>query len=501
MKKLLCAFLAVLMVVSLFLVSCTKEEEKTTQGGGEQQSQTTAEDTSDKFTAEVKKLNRTFTIIRRNSSSAHLTMNEIWAEAVSGDKVNDAVFSRNSQLQERFGITVQEIPDGNPATTYREALIAGEYVGDLIAYTLNGTRPLANSNLLVDWSSLENIDLGKIWWNHNLTEKVTISGKSFFITGDALTLDDRATWILYYNIDLVNNAGLESIYTLVDNGTWTTDKMYEYMQKASIDSNGDGVFTYGTDTIGYSGERFNNWVHVAAGNVTVSSRSADGAIVIPEQPKQELLDAWSKVRPVMTSPLRYVASASGAFRKGTIVFYGCNLGTLLNFPNATMNFGIIPYPKHSVEQEGYYTSASHAQLGILAIPTTVEADPAKDWTANGFASAAEQVAYMTEAYAYLSMNTLTPAFYDQVLMKQSVQDPQSAKNLQMTLDTDYIVLDPVVLFNFGKLGHSLFYDGNPSASVMADELAWDNFVANYSSRVAAAKEALLEYETITSTPA
>jgi len=59
MKKLLCLFLAVLMVVSLFLVSCTKEEEeKTTQGGGGSQNQTTAEDTSGKFTAEVKKLNR-----------------------------------------------------------------------------------------------------------------------------------------------------------------------------------------------------------------------------------------------------------------------------------------------------------------------------------------------------------------------------------------------------------------------------------------------------------
>jgi len=33
---------------------------------------------------------------------------------------------------------------------------------------------------------------------------------------------------------------------------------------------------------------------------------------------------------------------------------------------------------------------------------------------------------------------------------------------------------------------------------MADELNWDNFVANYNSRVTAAREVLKEYETITS---
>jgi len=507
MKKVLCLLLAVLMVLSMFLVSCTKTEETETAGGqgGSENDTTASADTGNKsgeYTAEVKKLNRDFTIIRREvSGSWHLSINEIYAESVNGDKLNDAVFARNSKLQEKFGITVKEIPDAAPETTYREAMIAGEYVGDLIAHRLSSMRKLANANLLVDWASLENVDLTKDWWNHNITDSVTIAGKSFFVTGDALTLDDRGTWVLYFNKDLVNNAGLESPYKLVDSGEWTSAKMYEYMQKTAVDNNADGKYEYATDIIGYGGEKFNNWVHVAACNVTVSSRDAEGNIVIPDQPKTELLDAWAAVKSVMTSNLRYTSSGSAQFRNNTITFCGCNLAVVVKFPDSALNFGIIPFPKMNAEQKGYYTTPSHGQLGVLCIPTTVEADPAKDWTANGFISAAEQIAYMTEAFAYLSVDTVTPAFYDQVLKKQTVTDPESARNLEMILDTDFIILDPVCLFDFGDLGYQLFYDGTGAASSMADDLLWETFVSNYSSRVSAAREALKEYETITSVTA
>jgi len=496
-KRTLCLILAALMLLSSLLVSCAKNEETATQGGGSQ-NQTTEEDTSGKFTAEVKKLNRDFLVLRKLNTTVQLSIEEIYATDINGEKVNDAVFSRNSQLQEKFGITVKEISDPTPHSTYREAMIAGEYVADVVAHTLYEVRNLANAGLLLDWASLQNIDLEKSWWNQRLTDNVTIAGKSFFITGDALTLDDRGTWVMYFNKEAVTNAGLESIYTLVDAGTWTTDKMYEYLTQCVADKNGDGIIEYGADLYGYIGEKFNNWAHVAAGNVTLSERSSDGTIIIPEQPKTELLDAWAKIKPVMTSNLRYVSSTSKHFRSGMAVFYACNLGTIVNFPNAACDFGIIPFPKLSADQQGYYTTASQSQLGCFALPTTVEADPAKDWTANGFTSAAEQVAYMMEAFAYLSVNTVTPAFYDQVLLKQSVRDVESQKNLAMVLDKDHIVLDPVLLFNFGNIGYSLFYEGTPTANANANDLAWENFVASYSSRVAAAREALKEYETITS---
>jgi len=499
MKRFLCILLSTVMVLSLALVGCGPQEEPKTEGGNATAS-TGTENGNEKYDAQVKKLDRDFTIIRRDSPTFYLTINEIWAEKINGDKVNDAVFSRNAILFERYGITVTEIPDSKPHTTYREAMIAGEYVGDVITHRVSDLRKLANANLLIDWNTLENIDLNKTWWNQTLTEKVTIADKSFFITGDALTLDDRAAWIMYYNIDLVKNAGLESPYKLVDEGNWTTDKLYEYMTRCAQDANGDGVYTWGEDVFGYQGEKFNNWVHTAACNVTVSDWDTDSNIVIHDQPKTELLDAWAAIKPVMTSPIRYISSEPTHFQNGRSVFYACCLGTILTFPDASLNFGIIPMPKRNAEQQGYYTAPSHAQLGVFVMPTTVEADPAKDWTKNGFSSAAEQVAYMIEAFAYHSMNTVTPAFYDQILMKQAVKDAESAKNLAMILDTDKIILDPVVLFDFGKLGYNLFYSASTNTGV-ADDLSWETFVSNYSSRVTAAKEALKEYETITSATA
>jgi len=68
----------------------------------------------------------------------------------------------------------------------------------------------------------------------------------------------------------------------------------------------------------------------------------------------------------------------------------------------------------------------------------------------------------------------------------------------MALDTDHIILDPVALFDFGDIGYQLFYDMSP-ASGMANEVDYDTFVSKYTSRVDAARQALLDYITITET--
>ena len=94
------------------------------------------------------------------------------------------------------------------------------------------------------------------------------------------------------------------------------------------------------------------------------------------------------------------------------------------------------------------------------------------------------------------MNIITPAFYDQVLSKQAVKDAESAKYLDLALDTDHIILDPFALFDFGDIGYQLFYDMSPSSG-MANDLSYDNFVSTYTSRVDAARTALQDYITIT----
>jgi hypothetical protein len=126
------------------------------------------------------------------------------------------------------------------------------------------------------------------------------------------------------------------------------------------------------------------------------------------------------------------------------------------------------------------------------MPKTVANDERRDWEANGFSSAEEQVAYFMEAFAYHSIDTVKPAFYDQVLLKQTAQDMESRTYLEMILDPNNIILDPLVLFNFGSCGYTVFYLLTPTET-FSNDLTYENFTSNYESRVDGARTALAEY--------
>lgn len=489
-KRILSLILAVIMLCSVFLVSCAKDGDKTGgSAGGVVEGET--EDTSKVYDAEVKNLNgHEFRFVVRNTTASHLSVNEVYAEAPNGDKVNDAVFARNSQLQEKYNCTIVEDRQSNPASAVREPLIAGEYVADLLLHTAMGLRTLAAANLVADLSVLDNIDLEKAWWDPNGMTGMNVGGKIFFVNGDGCTLDDRAAWILFFNKDWVEEYKPDlNLYKEVEEGRWTIDLMYEIMANTAKDLDGDGALVARKDRFGYIGERFNNWVHVNGCGETLSRISSSGEYEIPAQPKAELLNIWEKLRPLLTSPTRLVDDAGSVFRAGLSTFFSCNTGTILNAASSTISLGVLPLPKLNAEQEKYYNGVSYAQLGCFAIPTTT--DNCEDWETNGFTSGREQAAYFLEAFCYYSMLTLTPAFYDQVILKQSIRDVESAKMVEYAMENK--VYDPVVGYNFGKM-LTLFYEvGSPNNEAPGSDAAYDTFVSTYESRYTAARKALQDY--------
>ena len=241
MKKLICLILAITMIFSMLLIGCAKEEEKKTAGGAGEDVTKETKDTSRVYDAEIKKLNRTFTFIVRESTATHLNTNEFYAEAYNGDKINDAVFTRNSKMNEVYGTELVEIRDTALQTNYKDSLISGEYVADFLFTGISAMKNLGNANLLVNFYDLTQLNLEKAWWNKTMTDALAINNKAFYVTGDCATLDDRATWIMIFNKDVIANAGLETPYKLVNEGKWTVDEMYKYMQ-ATVNTGDDGVY-------------------------------------------------------------------------------------------------------------------------------------------------------------------------------------------------------------------------------------------------------------------
>ncbi len=489
-KRILSLIMVIVMVCSMFLVSCGGKKDPNGGGAGaviENENQ----DESKTYDAEIKNLNgHEFRFVVRHTSSAHLSVNEVYAEAPNGDKVNDAVFARNSQLADKYNCTIVEDRQTTPAAAVREPLIAGEYIADLMLATCQDMRPLAASNLLADMAVLENINLDKAWYDKNGMDGMNVGGKIFFVNGDGCTLDDRAAWIMFFNKDWIEEVDPTlNLYDVVEKGEWTIDLMYELMTKSAKDLDGDGVWTVGTDRFGYIGEAGNNWFHVNGCGVTLSRLSSAGEYEIPASPKPELLAVWEELRPILTSPLREVSWSGPHFKAGLGTFYACNLGTILNAGSSTISLGVLPLPKRNAEQDKYYNGVAYAQLGCFAIPTTT--DNCEDWETNGFTSGREQAAYFLEAFSYYSMLTLTPAFYDQVILKQSIRDVESARMVELAMENK--LYDPVVGYDFGKIKIFEEVGSSKEYGVPGTDANYDTFVSTYQSRYNAARQALKDY--------
>ena len=491
--KILSLILALMMLCSCLLAACGGEEEKG-EVGGEVSLNTNEIDESKVL--DLPKLGANgfngheFRFVSRKVNHDSLKTYEIYAESLTGDKVNDAVFTRNSQIEKEYNCKIVEEQVSSPASSAMEPLVAGEYYADILFDEARLLRSLAGKNLLVDLSLPENMNLEKAWYDKNSLSGMNIGKKVFFIVGDAATLDDRCAWIMWFNKDHMEEYDADiDLYDEVHKGKWTIDRLYELMVATAKDLNGDGYLMPGEDRFGYIAERYGNFGHVLSCGVTIGNVDDSGTWVIPTTPKQELIDAWAALKPVLTSPARFLSSNIEYFTKGLGTFYSAGIGSALSLGNSTYRIGALPMPKQNEEQEHYLSGVGYSQLCAYSIPTTVEG--AEDWAVNGFSSGVEQVAYFFEVFSYYSMNLLTPAFYNQVLLKQVVTDPESAEMIEIAMQ--HKVYDPIAGYNFGGINVYSHVGSNHQNGIPGTDVNYDTLVSSYEAKVAAARKALQQY--------
>jgi hypothetical protein len=330
-----------------------------------------------------------------------------------------------------------------------------------------------------------------------MIEGLQIRGHLYYLCGDIITSDDRSANIMYFNQDLLDKAGLGkedgvNLVQIAREGKWTIDKLYEYSEACVEDKDGDGVWTPGVDTFAYlCPDYFNGW-HIMCFGMYLGTMDSPGNFSLPGTIKKDILAAWDQCRPLFTSPHRDVSDAGSRFRNGQDAFYSMNMGSLLNFSNTTVNFGILPMPKLNEEQEKYYTCVSYATHASIGIPITVEQI---DDTC-GFESGAELVAYFLNAMSYYSRQILTPAFFDDVLKKQMVQNAETGEMLELALENKFY--DPFQIFPFGNIGY-VFRDAgsNTKGGVkIGTDVNYDTLVSKYDERLSAARKALNSYLTV-----
>jgi ABC-type glycerol-3-phosphate transport system substrate-binding protein len=183
---------------------------------------------------------------RENTTHYHFLV-----ENQNGEVLNDAIFTRNSNVSERFNVEFTEVTyvDENLART---TIMAGDDSFSMMNVRCSASNVLASQGLVHSVNSLPYINLDKGYWDRELTEALTVGGKSYFAIGATNLSTYDFMSVLLFNKKLIDDFGLDSPYELVNSGKWTFDRFGEMGAAVTTDINGDGKYN-ASDTFGLLG--------------------------------------------------------------------------------------------------------------------------------------------------------------------------------------------------------------------------------------------------------
>ncbi len=374
-----------------------------------------------------------FTILTKGYFSTHWYSMEAYAEELTGEPVNDAVYNRNVDIGEKYNFTVAEAIGAteDPSAELKKAVQSGEDVYDLTLIGGVSTGSLAQQGFLMDLTTLPHMDLSKPWYDQSANASLSIANKLHMTAGDLNVMDNNATWALLFNKDLATDIGANDLYQMVLDGSWTLDRLEEYATLASRDLNGDGVHNE-FDQWGIQGEAFNTMALIQGGGAFPFTKDENDIPVISIQ-DEHFYNAFEKANAINGNfdICMFVNNFTGysdvwgecmdlAFTEGRVLFACVGLNRVTLFREMEGDFGILPLPKYDAEQEKYHDLISLWSANMIAIPKTLS-DPAR-------------TGIIVEALSAESMYTLTPAYYDKTLKTKSARDEESAAMLDLIFE-------------------------------------------------------------------
>jgi len=425
---------------------------------------------------EIKELDygdETITIIAR--SDEKWAKDEIWVEELSNDPVKDAIYNRNTAVEELLGVKItQVLEDGQTELQNKVDIMvnSGDDSFDIVAGSVAYGTPMIQKGLM--YNLYENgietyLDATKPWWAQQWIEEAEMGDKLYCITGAPALSLSRLMFVVYYNKTMGENHGIEDLYEVVNRGDWTIDYCSELISGIYRDLNGNDLKDE-EDEYGLAINHYENCdMFWSAFDMNMITKDGDGWYEIATQDKEKISIAFEKVYALIrensgtydTIDTKGFNLARDMFSNGTVLLAPLHLkyAESEQFRNMQDEYGILPVPKYDEKQDTYYTYA-HDQYTVFMVPITV-----KDPVMSGA---------VLEAMAYESYKTVQPTYYNIVLKGRYANDPQSRQLLDII--TTNTKVDPSYIY--GRIF------GLPAASVFRD-LIYDgqkSFASNYATQ-------------------
>lgn len=482
-KKILVLLLCLVMLASFAACSPSQATSETPSADGsvEAESSEVSDDGNPAFPFEQKKYDTTIRILC--VAQARHTYGELQFvpdDESSFGQISDAVAARNDIIEEKYGIRFEVIPSTTPQTELELAMKSasgGDIPFELVSNTVCTMLPYATENYFLPLNDV--LHLENEWWDQNAIETLSVTDDIYFVAGDCMVTDDEYCYCMLYNKDIYDEQqGLKAqfgdLYDLVDNGKWTYDALYT-MAKAVTKPDENGKLgnvncTYGLLSDGYSTEMI-----VLGSGATTARKIGKGKFEISIG-ERNAVDAFGKVFEICTDTGATILvdkvpeswdGIANMFISGRGLFKTSVVQSISDIKSNTaekkVNFGVLPMPKYSEQQEKYYSGINVYQTEVMAIPSfncgaTLEAT----------ACAIEALGYYSR---YSSGESVSHAYYETTLKSQAMPDEQDERMLDMVVSNR--LYDIGTIYNWGdiiQVWASIIRSGNNTLSSQLDSV-------------------------------
>ncbi len=372
----------------------------------------------------------TFTIL--NADMTHWKFySYIDFEEQSGEVLDDAIFLRNRNMEDRYNFVLEGI-EGSIDTNfndYRVAITAGDDAYDICFARYDRFGSFVTDGMILNLLEHPEFQLDQPWWDHLVNEKSRLgTGDAQYFAANDITMSGLdGTVCVFFNETMMNNLDIERPYDLVRDGKWTMDAMFSIC-KQGVNLNGDQNFTWKTNGNAVYGivsfEDAINAFLTGTGQAYIEVKNGEPELV---SDSERFFDMFNKLYDFTSvdGNFLYLNGADNdhyemAFKNNRTLFTVAEIKASSKYRDMDETFGIAPMPKLDEAQEQYYSHRTHV-CPTMTVPVT-NPDPA----ATGI---------IIDALAYESYRDLLPIYYDIRVSQKGLRNEESIEMLSIIRNT------------------------------------------------------------------
>ena len=302
--------------------------------------------------------------------------------------------------------------------------MAADGAYDIVSGMISCVQPIVTTQMFMSVYDLPDINLDNPWWVSELQGDLTINGKLICFIGDMSLSMYKGLSVIFANMGLIENIGLEDPYAMVFEGKWTLDKMIEQTTGIGQDLDGDGTFTVGSDVYGmYISEVPYRSIQASLDIQSIGLNEEGIPTVNPLTDRMatahDKLSAFLKEEGVLCKSLADRAETTtitGHFTANKIVYYMSKLEELDYMRDMENDYAVLPFPKFDENQDKYLSLIATATQ-MTYIPTTT--------------TDAGLTGKVCEALSFYSYKDVVPAYYDITLKNKYSRDENTQKMMDI----------------------------------------------------------------------